>query len=154
MKYCPTCKEDKLESSFSKSATRCKSCDAVARKKYAEKNRAKELARKKKWRDENKDARKEYQRKYQKDNLFRWNQSEAKRKATKLNNGIFEISDKEIINLYNTPCAYCGSTNNISLDHIVPLSRGGSHSIGNLISACMPCNLSKNSKTIMEWRTR
>ena len=37
------------------------------------------------------------------------------------------------------------------LDHIVPLSRGGLHSIGNVVYTCQFCNLSKGAKLLNEW---
>lgn len=41
-----------------------------------------------------------------------------------------------------------------SLDHIVPLSRGGRHEVGNLAAACFPCNCSKNDRLLSEWSGR
>jgi hypothetical protein len=49
-------------------------------------------------------------------------------------------------------CTYCGSDKRLEGDHIVPLSRGGSNAFVNLATACRPCNLSKGSKTVEEWR--
>lgn len=51
-------------------------------------------------------------------------------------------------------CAYCKAdlSSGYHWDHVVPLSRGGSHSEGNLTPACPSCNLSKSNKTVMEWR--
>lgn len=48
-------------------------------------------------------------------------------------------------------CAYCDSLENIQLDHIIPLSRGGPDSIDNLVYACKKCNLSKGIKSLPEW---
>jgi hypothetical protein len=49
-------------------------------------------------------------------------------------------------------CTYCGSDKQLEGDHIVPLSCGGSNAFDNLATACRPCNLSKGSKTVEEWR--
>lgn len=38
-------------------------------------------------------------------------------------------------------------------EHVVPISRGGRDSIGNIVYACRSCNSSKQARTIMEWRT-
>ena len=47
-------------------------------------------------------------------------------------------------------CQYCGETpghNNLTVDHIVPRSRGGAHDWHNLVSACKRCNQKKGSLT-------
>lgn len=64
------------------------------------------------------------------------------------------VPRKLIEDLYSQPCAYCGVylDGQMQIDHVVPISRGGSHKIGNLISACPTCNMSKGSKTITEWK--
>lgn len=48
-------------------------------------------------------------------------------------------------------CTYCGQPAT-SIDHVVPLSRGGNNYEGNLTPACGYCNSSKNNRTVMEWR--
>lgn len=75
-----------------------------------------------------------------------------RRRIRKLENLEYFISDKELIKLYRSPCIYCGSTKRITLDHIIPISRGGTHGIGNIAAACISCNSSKRDKTITEWR--
>ncbi len=37
------------------------------------------------------------------------------------------------------------------MDHILPLSRGGSHSIDNVVPACHTCNRSKAAKLLLDW---
>lgn len=47
-------------------------------------------------------------------------------------------------------CAYCGIDGKdaeLQIDHIVPVAKGGSHHIGNLITSCRSCNQSKGIKT-------
>src|SRR5258708_5288946 len=51
-------------------------------------------------------------------------------------------------------CVYCGADKSLEGDHIVPLSQGGSNALTNLATACRPCNLSKASSTLEEWRVR
>jgi len=49
-------------------------------------------------------------------------------------------------------CQYCGEqSTDGQIDHVVPLSRGGTDNIDNLKWACPRCNLSKGSKTLDEW---
>lgn len=48
-------------------------------------------------------------------------------------------------------CVYCGSPLNLTLDHIIPQSRGGSHEPVNLCTCCRSCNSSKGARTPEEW---
>lgn len=64
----------------------------------------------------------------------------------------YSISDKDLRKLYNQPCSFCGTKENLSIDHIIPLSRGGSHTVGNMMTLCRPCNSSKGNKTVVEWK--
>jgi 5-methylcytosine-specific restriction endonuclease McrA len=60
---------------------------------------------------------------------------------------------QRLVNRYDGCCAYCGDRPPVlTCDHVIPLSRGGSDFIGNMLPACMPCNLSKGSRLIVEWR--
>ena len=64
----------------------------------------------------------------------------------------FTILDKELKRLYREPCYICGSTENQSIDHIIPLSKGGNHSVGNLMTLCRSCNCSKHGRFFTEWK--
>lgn len=64
--------------------------------------------------------------------------------------GAFLVTTKDVKNILAKSCFYCGSKSE-HLDHIVPIARGGVHSVGNLIGACKKCNQSKGSKFITEW---
>lgn len=51
-------------------------------------------------------------------------------------------------------CAYCHTRPYEHFDHVIPLARGGRHSIGNLLPACARCNLSKGARFLADWRHR
>lgn len=51
-------------------------------------------------------------------------------------------------------CVYCGAADALSLDHVVPRSKGGSDSEHNLVTACQPCNSSKRDRDLSEWGGR
>jgi 5-methylcytosine-specific restriction endonuclease McrA len=45
-------------------------------------------------------------------------------------------------------CAYCGDRRDrLSIDHIIPKSRGGKTTFENCVSACKTCNLKKGGRT-------
>lgn len=51
-------------------------------------------------------------------------------------------------------CHYCGkptSPKELTMDHIVPVARGGRTSKGNVVAACKPCNNNKRQLLPMEW---
>jgi 5-methylcytosine-specific restriction endonuclease McrA len=61
------------------------------------------------------------------------------------------LNRKNILLRDNFQCQYCGKTDlPLTIDHIVPRSRGGEDSWENLITACTRCNSIKGSKTPRE----
>lgn len=59
----------------------------------------------------------------------------------------------DLLDAYGHTCAYCGvKDSKLTQDHVVPLSRGGSNYIENILPACFPCNRSKRDKLVVEWR--
>ncbi len=44
-------------------------------------------------------------------------------------------------------CQYCGSTEDLTFDHLVPRCRGGMTTWENVTTACSPCNLRKGNKS-------
>lgn len=66
------------------------------------------------------------------------------------------LNAKSLIKLFSafTHCPVCGENmnrNDKTLDHIVPLSKGGMHSIHNSIIVCRSCNSSKGAKDFENW---
>lgn len=54
-------------------------------------------------------------------------------------------------------CRYCGAPTSLAypdphIDHVVPKSKGGGNELTNLVIACPPCNLSKGSKLLEDWK--
>ena len=43
-------------------------------------------------------------------------------------------------------CVYCGSSGRLTLDHVVPRSRGGDSVWENVVTSCAPCNLKKGNR--------
>jgi 5-methylcytosine-specific restriction endonuclease McrA len=42
-------------------------------------------------------------------------------------------------------CQYCGSRSNLTVDHVVPRSKGGPSSWENIVASCAPCNRRKGN---------
>lgn len=57
-----------------------------------------------------------------------------------------------LLKQYEGRCGYCGSTERIEADHRIPLCRGGSNDIDNILPACRSCNRRKHRKTEDEFR--
>lgn len=164
---CTRCKQEQSLDCFYKDKCRkdgysshCKTCYANRYKEFR-KNNPIEPRKKKTPTDRRKQKKEYYERNKSKaiadnDNWRKRNPEKVKnanhlRRSRKLENGFFIVSIKEINKLYASPCFYCGSKDSITMDHVVPLSRGGSHGIGNLVPACAKCNSSKGNKYLSEW---
>lgn len=52
-----------------------------------------------------------------------------------------------ILFCHNGRCAHCGSSQRITIDHIVPVSKGGQHCPQNLQPLCLSCNARKKDRT-------
>jgi len=51
----------------------------------------------------------------------------------------------------NFSCVYCNSDRDLSVDHLIPESRGGKSVVENLACCCRACNLEKSDRTPEEW---
>lgn len=73
-------------------------------------------------------------------NLQTCRSSDAKREWRKM------IKDK-----WNNECAYCGSKENLTIDHVVPRSKGGTDIVTNVVCSCKECNNDKGRTDVWEW---
>ena len=73
-------------------------------------------------------------------NLYATKSSQAKR-----------IWKQDIKEYWNHECAYCGSNENLTIDHIVPQSKGGPDISKNIVCSCESCNHSKGHNSWEEW---
>ena len=89
------------------------------------------------WRAKNKDKVKAYDAQKRHKRRAATRNTECKATAKDIH-GIFKAS--------NGSCFYCGKVAKLTLDHVIPLSKGGTHSVGNLVAACLPCNMAKGAK--------
>ena len=70
--------------------------------------------------------------------------------------GNVSLSNRTLFGRDRFTCAYCGGkfpqTTNLSRDHIIPRSRGGTDTWTNVVTSCRKCNSKKGSKTLKEAR--
>jgi 5-methylcytosine-specific restriction endonuclease McrA len=57
------------------------------------------------------------------------------------------LTRQNIFKRDNFQCQYCGTGKELTLDHIIPSSRGGQHTWINLVTACKSCNTRKGDYT-------
>jgi len=135
-------------------ATRAKRLAQQA--EYRAVNRAEIAGRKIKWRAANKDKVAAYNAEYLVENPDMYRAARLRRRARKADNGVWEILSGEwerVVARYRGCCAYCGvEDDNLEMDHVVPVAKGGGHRIGNFVPACRSCNSSKNDKFLSEWK--
>jgi 5-methylcytosine-specific restriction endonuclease McrA len=93
-----------------------------------------------------------YHREHPEVGLARWQNYRARKLAAE---GSFTSTDwLALVALYQGCCAYCGETGPVEADHRIPLARGGSNRIKNILAACRRCNARKHLLTEEEFRLR
>ncbi len=60
------------------------------------------------------------------------------------------VNRREVLRRDRHSCQYCGSKKHLTLDHVLPRSRGGQHTWDNVVIACERCNSRKGSRTPKE----
>jgi len=73
--------------------------------------------------------------------------------------GVFSLFYASLIRGFE--CTYCGcpmdltsDDHQVSVDHVVPLSRGGTNNLDNLVLCCRHCNIEKGNLMIDQWNAR
>ena len=57
------------------------------------------------------------------------------------------VNRREVLRRDKHSCQYCGSTKHLTLDHVIPVSKGGKNSWDNVVTACETCNNRKGDRT-------
>jgi len=160
-KPCSRCKQIKPFTEFNKKAstptgynTACRDCANAMKRNMTPEQRARKNQLKRKWDAEHPEKVKQMNSSAYRQNPEVFINNAYLRYARKMHNDRRLVTAKEIAKIYSRPCIYCESTLLIEIDHIIPISRGGRHSIGNLAPACRSCNRNKSDSLIMEWRKK
>ena len=53
-----------------------------------------------------------------------------------------------ILRAHKNRCHYCKKRKVLTIDHVIPLSKGGMHIVENIVPACRSCNSAKKDKLI------
>lgn len=80
--------------------------------------------------------------------------AKRKRRARIRSHDVLHLTSRDWLRLrrrYDDRCAYCRRSIPLTIDHVVPITRGGRHAIGNILPACMSCNASKGNRLLVEW---
>ena len=67
------------------------------------------------------------------------------------------VTRRGVLKRDNLTCQYCGrslSSSDLTLDHVLPRSRGGKNTWENVVAACKPCNHRKGNRTPAEAHLR
>jgi 5-methylcytosine-specific restriction endonuclease McrA len=60
------------------------------------------------------------------------------------------VNRREVFRRDNHACQYCGNTKHLTLDHVIPRSKGGGHTWDNVVTACEKCNSRKSDRLLHE----
>lgn len=121
-------------------------------KEYLEKNHEKVLL----WKRASYQRCKDTYRKYWQTPKARHNAKIQKYKNRSILKKLEHHTDSEwrsLLSMFNGKCVDCGTKQKIEKDHIVPLSKGGSDLIENIIPRCRSCNASKGNRIVMHSKT-
>lgn len=120
-------------------------------KNYYTLNKEKMDEYRKSWIENNQDKKKQYSRNYAEAHPEMINLSSKRRRALQQEVvGTFTKDEwEDVLKKYDYQCLKCRKGNiKLTIDHVVPLSRGGTNFITNIQPLCAPCNSSKGTKTI------
>jgi 5-methylcytosine-specific restriction endonuclease McrA len=84
------------------------------------------------------------------DKYLQIKRDDQRRRKYNLKSGKVSVEDwNEMLKECNYSCLHCGITDDITQDHIIPLSKGGQNVIENIQPLCRSCNSSKRDKILV-----
>lgn len=107
----------------------------------------------------NREERIAYANEYQKNNPQVAALTRQARKAAE-SYKITQRDHRRLLERYRHACAYCevklapwgrAFPNSLQWDHVIPLSKGGTNSVGNILPTCRTCNRSKSARFLSDW---
>lgn len=172
MKTCTKCRVSKPKTEYAKHKLgrdglrpRCKDCTAADNAAYRARTVGQRAAYNAAYREQNRDRVSAYNRRWNKENRDRVNESirqyrqrhrariamaKALRRKLGANRKTAELALQRVA-YYGGKCYYCGAEAD-TIDHRIPICRGGTNLPANLVPACHSCNSRKRHRTEGEWR--
>lgn len=167
IKICVRCKQLLVANNinFSKNKVRkdglktsCKECDKKYNKQWRKENKEQKKEYDKEWRKNNKEKIKEIKKQWYENNpekVFNYHQ---KRRLKEENQGSGFTKDQwfEMMEFFDWRCAYSGKyigrdSIHRTIDHIIPLDKGGLNEIWNLVPMYNDYNCSKHTNDMVTW---
>lgn len=107
------------------------------------KNKERDADHKRQWVARNLDRRRDQVRIYQ-----------SKRRSKIKHSGDRFTADQlaQRFSVFGDKCVYCGVGGKMTMDHVIPMSRGGRHILSNIRPACLSCNCRKQARKPSEWK--
>lgn len=153
MKSCKDCGTNSPDARFIPNSARCLDCRRIFNREY-ERRTKRNITRKEykqNWQKENGDKRSVYSHRYYMKNRERYAGHRHNRRVLDAAAGEFDwVGWKELCDTLGNKCLACGKKE-VTVDHIVPVSKGGSNKLSNLQPLCFSCNASKGAK-VMNYR--
>ena len=121
-----------------------------------EDNRDKRIEQGRLWRAANRERMLELLRRYCKEHPEAYKTAHAKRRA-QIANSVGNFTSEEfklLCEAFENKCVYCMQRVPLGPDHVVPLSKGESNNISNIVPACTACNRRKHTMTYDEYLKR
>jgi len=120
------------------------------KKQYYQENKEQLIEYNAIWAKNNPEKIREYSCTYIQRHLDRHAERQRRRYAQKKNNGYERVNYKAIYKRDNYTCQICHKENlkrpDITIDHIIPITKGGPHIPDNLQVACRACNIKKGNR--------
>lgn len=112
---------------------------------WSERNRERCRASTRAWQERNPEKAKEWTRQ----------RAAAKRASRRIALAPLTLAEKIVIFAsFGDCCAYCGIDGKLTVDHVLPLSKGGLDEAGNVVPACLDCNCRKRTAPVEQWYRR
>lgn len=148
---CSRCGEDKPPTQFPKGRRQCRPCRKSIQRAYYEANRPRILRQVRAYAEAHQGERREWGRQWRERNdRTREKHDYYMQNRTRILEGYHAsrgargfFSWEACLEIYGGQCAHCGSSEYLEVDHIVPLSRGGTNWQFNIQPLCQSCNKRK-----------